>query len=118
MQKVRQAESAAANAVIIADNVDEQSDLIMADDGSGGKISIPSLFLHKTDADRLKAAMKKGETIMMKLQWAMPHPDNHVEWTMFTSRYHGAAIHTSHAHKIGVRHCTNNTLPNKARHLE
>jgi hypothetical protein len=85
VQKVRNAEAGSANAVIIADNVPDGPDLIMADDGTGTGITIPALFVNKLEGNKLKDEIRKGTNVMVKLRWAMPAPDNHVEWSLWTS---------------------------------
>lgn len=83
VQKVRDAENIAANAVIIV-NTDDTL-VTMADDGSGRNIGIPSVLISKSEGDRLEAAVSDGTKIMVELSWNMPHPDNHVEWEFWTS---------------------------------
>jgi hypothetical protein len=83
--KVRNAQSANANAVIIVDNVADGPDLIMADDGTGTSIAIPALFVRKEYGDKIKAELALGTNVMVKLHWSMPSPDNHVEWSLWTS---------------------------------
>lgn len=101
VQKVRNAQHAGAAAVIIADNTcqckhektctpasDQECELhepIMADDGSGYDITIPSVLLFKQDADPIKAALVKKHSVRMELTWSLPNPDGHVEWDLWTS---------------------------------
>jgi hypothetical protein len=101
VQKVRNAQHAGAAAVIIADNtcqckhekvctpdpgqICEEREPIMADDGSGYDITIPSVLLFKQDADPIKAALMHGQPVRMELSWSLPNPDNHVEWDLWTS---------------------------------
>mmetsp|Transcript_10681 Transcript_10681/g.15587 ORF Transcript_10681/g.15587 Transcript_10681/m.15587 type:complete len:501 (+) Transcript_10681:109-1611(+) len=101
VQKVRNAQHAGAAAVIIADNACqckhekvctpaantqcEKHEPIMADDGSGDDITIPSVLLFKTDADDLKKVLNRGKTVRMELAWSVPNPDDHVEWDLWTS---------------------------------
>jgi hypothetical protein len=101
VQKVRNAQHAGAAAVIIADNacqckhekvctpetntVCEKHEPIMADDGSGYDITIPSVLLFKQDADPIKEALLHSHTVRMELGWSLPNPDGHVEWDLWTS---------------------------------
>lgn len=101
VQKVRNAQHAGAAAVVIADNacqckhektctpepntVCEKREPIMADDGSGYDITIPSILLFKQDADPIKQALLKKHTVRMELSWSLPNPDGHVEWDLWTS---------------------------------
>lgn len=63
----------------------EQNEPIMADDGSGYDITIPSVLLFKQDADPIKAVLINGKPVRMELSWSLPNPDNHVEWDLWTS---------------------------------
>lgn len=101
VQKVRNAQHAGASAVVIADNICqckhdkictpdpntecEQHEPIMADDGSGYDITIPSILLFKQDADPIKDALIKNNNVMLELGWSLPNPDDHVEWDLWTS---------------------------------
>ena len=101
VQKVRNAQHAGAAAVIIADNacqckhekvctpetntVCEKHEPIMADDGSGYDITIPSVLLFKQDADPIKEALIHKHTVRMELGWSRSNPDGHVEWDLWTS---------------------------------
>jgi len=101
--KVRNAQKRGANAVVVADNTClcgdaactlpagsqcEESAPIMADDGTGSDIVMPSILLTKTDADSLKAYLieKNGsEQVLVQMKWFMPRPDDRVEWDLWTS---------------------------------
>lgn len=101
VQKVRNAQHAGAAAVIIADSkcqckhdkvctpeAETECELhepIMADDGSGYDITIPSVLLFKQDADPIKSFLKRKKTVRMELTWSLPNPDAHVEWDLWTS---------------------------------
>jgi len=101
VQKVRNGQHAGAVAVIIADNVCqckhedlctpdpntqcEKHEPIMADDGSGYDITIPSVLMFKQDADPIKSALIKKTNVMLELSWTLPNPDDHVEWDLWTS---------------------------------
>ena len=98
VQKVRNAQHAGAAAAVIIDNTCQckhqdicTSDLecelhepIMADDGSGFDITIPSVLMFKQDADKVKKALMKGKPVRMELGWSLPNPDDHVEWDLWT----------------------------------
>ncbi len=99
--KVRNAQHAGAVAVVIADNVCqckhekvctpaadtecEKHEPIMADDGSGDDITIPSVLMFKQDADPIKHTLKQNKNVMLELSWSLPNPDDHVEWDLWTS---------------------------------
>lgn len=104
VKKVRNAQQAGASAVIIADNACLCSDKdcvsenagsgrsvcqpaapVMADDGSGGDISIPSFLLFKPDADAIKDVLKSNRAVQVELSWALPQPDDRVEYDLWTT---------------------------------
>lgn len=101
VQKVRNGQHAGAVAVVIADNVCqckhdkvctplpdtqcEKHEPIMADDGSGDDITIPSILLFKQDADPIKDSLTHNKNVMLELTWSLPNPDDHVEWDLWTS---------------------------------
>lgn len=76
--KVRVAKKKGAHAVIIVDR--EDSDLnsqtipnvIMADDGYGDKIDIPSILISKQDGKILLDAVKRPQPIIVELAWDIP----------------------------------------------
>mmetsp|Transcript_30585 Transcript_30585/g.56642 ORF Transcript_30585/g.56642 Transcript_30585/m.56642 type:complete len:799 (-) Transcript_30585:161-2557(-) len=100
VQKVRHAQRAGAAAVVIADDVcicsfgdscipDEEVVCetrfpTMADDGSGGDISIPSVLLFKQDADLIKAELTANLPVLMELSWELEGSDR-VEYEMWTT---------------------------------
>jgi len=100
VKKVRNAQRAGAAGVVIADNVClctdgecirrangtmcETSEPIMADDGSGKDISIPSFLMFKVDADTLKAEVKNNNPVQLEMAWALPTPDDRVEYDLWT----------------------------------
>eukprot|EP00567_Pseudictyota_dubia_P013407 CAMPEP_0197444702 /NCGR_PEP_ID=MMETSP1175-20131217/10126_1 /TAXON_ID=1003142 /ORGANISM="Triceratium dubium, Strain CCMP147" /LENGTH=290 /DNA_ID=CAMNT_0042975539 /DNA_START=190 /DNA_END=1059 /DNA_ORIENTATION=- len=63
----------------------ELNEPIMADDGSGSDISIPSFLMHKHDADLVKGLLKSNQPVQMEMAWALPSPDNHVEYEIWTT---------------------------------
>jgi hypothetical protein len=99
-QKVRNAQRAGAAAVIIADNTCicgkndcvindpqekcETQEPIMADDGSGADISIPSFLLFKQDADKIKAVLISNKTVRVEMSFSVPAPDSRVEYDLWT----------------------------------
>lgn len=96
-EKVLHAQLAGAQAVLVADDVDEPL-LTMADpDGSAGggtelarlaqEISIPSALVTKKVGDALRAATVAGDTLVLTLDWkdSISHPDDRVEWELWSS---------------------------------
>jgi len=101
VQKVRNAQRTGAAAVLIADNTclcaypecepdsaDEPCEVqepIMADDGSGSDISIPSFLLFKQDADPIKEVLKDGKQhVRVEMTFSMPAPDARVEYGLWS----------------------------------
>lgn len=101
VQKVRNAQRSGAAGVVIADNtclcsdkdcvsangeeVCQPAEPIMADDGSGGDISIPSFLMFKKDADTIKAELRANHMVQVEMQWALPKPDDRVEYDLWTT---------------------------------
>lgn len=91
--KVWNGQLAGAAAVLVADSIDEP--LITMDspeessdaDGYLEKIGIPSALIDKSFGETLKAAIKKGEDVVIKIDWteSMPHPDQRVEYELWTN---------------------------------
>eukprot|EP00919_Chromeraceae_sp_WS-2016_P005168 GHVR01012219.1.p1 GENE.GHVR01012219.1~~GHVR01012219.1.p1 ORF type:complete len:485 (-),score=114.48 GHVR01012219.1:480-1934(-) len=70
-----------ASAVIIVDNGDRSVDdihrIILADDGHGSSINIPSVLITKADGDKLKDMLLKSNTdpskqVLVELAWDIP----------------------------------------------
>ena len=103
VQKVRNAQRAGAAAVLIADNTClcndtdclsktgvershcEPQEPIMADDGSGSDVSIPSFLMFKHDADAIKDAVTLGNQVRVEMKFAVPAPDSRVEYDLWTT---------------------------------
>uniref|UniRef100_A0A0G4F363 Uncharacterized protein n=1 Tax=Chromera velia CCMP2878 TaxID=1169474 RepID=A0A0G4F363_9ALVE len=73
-----------AEAVIVVDNTGATNDgikhTVVADDGRGNKVTIPSILITETDGDRLKEAVKKGKQdptkqVLVELEWDVPQED-------------------------------------------
>lgn len=97
--KVRNAQRSGAAGVIIADNsclcaagpacisdeACEEREPIMADDGSGHDISIPTFLMFKQDSDVIKEALEDNVMMQLQMSWALPTPDDRVEYTLWTT---------------------------------
>merc|ERR1719267_382116 len=87
VQKVRDAQMAGAAASVVVNNIAGSG--MMLDDGTGSDITIPSVFITKEDGQTLKdmIVQKKaqGQVVMVQLTWTMPHPDDRVEWDLWSS---------------------------------
>lgn len=100
VKKVRNAQRAGAAGVIIADNAClcsdqacmtamgttqcETAEPIMADDGSGADISIPSFLMFKVDADKVKNELTQSHPVQIEMSWKLPNPDDRVEYDLWT----------------------------------
>jgi len=99
VQKVRNAQRSGAAGVVIADNTClcsdqectasnngacETTEPIMADDGSGADISIPSFLMFKRDADAVKAELTSNRPVQIEMAWSLPSPDDRVEYDLWT----------------------------------
>lgn len=114
VQKVRNAQRHGAAGVVIADNTClcsdqdcmsqqtsengvppacETAEPVMADDGSGADVSIPSFLMFKHDADNVKEELTKNRPVRMEMQWSLPHPDDRVEYDLFSSPTDPVAHH-------------------------
>eukprot|EP00808_Paulinella_micropora_P010848 g70476.t1 len=82
--KVRNAQIAGAQAVVIVDNVAESEEPYMADDGTGSDIVIPAVLVSKGDGDKLKNSLR-STVVTVAITWNIPNPDAVVEWTLWTS---------------------------------
>jgi len=101
VQKVRNAQRSGAAGVIIADNTClcsagdschsdpgtdcETREPIMADDGSGADISIPSFLMFKQDADPIKAEVMSNHPVRIEMAWSLPSPDDRVEYDFWST---------------------------------
>jgi len=101
VQKVRNAQKIGAAAVIIADSTClcsagdscvsegdsfcETKEPIMADDGSGADVTIPSYLMFKQDADPIKEVIMQDKVIRIQMSWALPRPDDRVEYSLWTT---------------------------------
>ncbi|CAM9511835.1 unnamed protein product [Chrysoparadoxa australica] len=105
VSKVRRAQHLGAAGVLIADNKCLCSDAkcasieicqalepIMADDGSGSDITIPSFLMKKGDSDALKSHLEANRFVQVEMTWQLPSPDDRVEWSLWTSSLDPTAI--------------------------
>ena len=86
--KVRNIEKLGVKLAIIVDDREEHSEnLIMADDGTGHSISIPSFIVRKKDGNIIKDVVIHNPTknIYLKAELEIDHPDNRVEYELWYS---------------------------------
>uniref|UniRef100_A0A7C8ZZS2 EGF-like calcium-binding domain-containing protein n=1 Tax=Opuntia streptacantha TaxID=393608 RepID=A0A7C8ZZS2_OPUST len=91
--KAWNAQQAGAAAVLVADSIDEP--LLTMDspeesndaDGFIEKLEIPAVLIEKSFGDTLKSALRKGNEVVIKLDWSesMPNPDGRVEYELWTN---------------------------------
>lgn len=84
--KVKNAQDVGAKAVIIIDNRDEITLPYMADDGTGASIYTPSVLISRKDGGIIIEATSSG-TVVVTMEWGVPHPDGIVEWSLWTSSH-------------------------------
>lgn len=93
VSKVRNIEKLGVKMAIVADNRDEDSEnMIMADDGSGHSVHIPSFIIRKKAGEHLKDAVKRNEkgekttpNVYIKGELLIDRPDNRVEYELWYS---------------------------------
>jgi hypothetical protein len=87
VDKVRHVQNAGGAAAIVIDNKDEPGIPFMADyQNRGLQIAIPSILIHKLDGQKIKNALKdNAASVTVSMRWNLPHPDNRVEWDLWTS---------------------------------
>jgi extracellular elastinolytic metalloproteinase len=84
--KARNLEKLGVKMSIVADSEEEKSEnLIMADDGSGHTINIPTFIIRKKDSDKLKDTLELGSNVFLKAELDIAHPDNRVEYELWYS---------------------------------
>lgn len=87
--KVRNAQDAGAQAVLIVDNVSEDVDtLIMTDNGSSGNLSIPSFLITKKDGEAIKRYLKDPTTrdhIVLQLRFDLVQSPSLVNMVLWMS---------------------------------
>ncbi|KAL7562371.1 hypothetical protein ACA910_016430 [Epithemia clementina (nom. ined.)] len=98
--KVRNAQRAGAAGVLIADDlclcdrpdckpetdeVCETREPLMADDGSGADVSIPSFLLFREDADQIKQALMNNQHVRAQMSFKVPAPGARVEYQLWTA---------------------------------
>jgi len=76
--------------VVIDDNYEDVSNIIMSDDGTGTGIRIPSMLIGRSDGEILKNFLKNAspeDASMASLiaEFIMEKPDNRVEYDIWFS---------------------------------
>jgi hypothetical protein len=86
-KKIRNAQDAGAKAVLVVNNEDEELPY-MADDGTGGVLSTPSLVIDLAAGNRIKAALNDAsqrDFVGAVMQFGIPEADGKVQWVFWTS---------------------------------
>jgi len=87
VQKVKNCQRAGAKGVVVYNN--DKSGLlpIMADDGTGDSVLIPSIIITLEDGLALQSAVQEnnGLDVEIEISWGLPRPDGRVEWELWTS---------------------------------
>jgi len=83
VHKVRNCQEAGAKGVVVFNNVDQELP-IMADDGLGDSVAIPSIIIGRLDGLVLKSNVEdvSGLDVEIEISWGLPRPDGRVEWEM------------------------------------
>ncbi|KAH7840962.1 hypothetical protein Vadar_023916 [Vaccinium darrowii] len=89
--KAWNAQQAGAAAVLVVDSVDEPLITMDAPEETSDagdyveKITIPSALIERSFGESLRAVLKKGDDVVLKLDWSesMPHPDARVEYELW-----------------------------------
>jgi hypothetical protein len=89
VQKVENLQYVGARMAIIADNKDEFVTVVMANDGQGWTVNIPSFFVSKKDGDKLKKQLtdKPDEKVFISASLEINNPDNRVEYELWYSSF-------------------------------
>jgi len=97
-QKVINMEDAGAAIGIIIDNTNESiENLVMADDGNGAGIRIPSMLISKSDGAKITDFLKTASAeqlaqVVVLNEFVMGRPDNRVEYDIWYSSSHNRAL--------------------------
>jgi hypothetical protein len=85
--KVRNAERAGASVVVVIDDrVENITDVIMGDDGTGTGIRIPSMLIGRDSGKKLKSfAIESKHLATLSAEFVMQAPDNTVEMELWYS---------------------------------
>ena len=76
VQKVRNAEKAGASLVIVVDNqVENITNVLMGDDGTGTGIRIPSMLVGKDSGDTLREYMAVADGATLSAEFILPNYD-------------------------------------------
>ena len=63
----------------------ESNEPILADDGSGSDISIPTMLMFKKDADAIKEAVRNKQDVKVEMSWSLSSRTDKVEYQMWTT---------------------------------
>jgi len=88
--KVRVAEAKKAAAVVIVDNSgiltpEDVRRVVMASDGWGAAVTIPSIFLAQADGQPIIDALQQGKELKVTLSWTLEQTADHMQVNLWTS---------------------------------
>jgi len=85
VKKVQNCQDAGAKGVVVYDDVTETDLPMMADDGMGDTVEIPSIIIKRVDGLVLKSNVddKLVMDVEIEISWGLPRPDGRVEWELW-----------------------------------
>lgn len=85
VKKVQNCQDAGAKGVVVYDDVQRSLLPIMADDGMGDSVSIPSIIIKNADGLVLKSNINDNLVLDVEIEisWGLPRPDGKVEWELW-----------------------------------
>lgn len=70
--------------MIVIDNIDEDTHhIVMADDGRGATIYLPSLFISKLDGEILKEFLSNNTHVLVNIPLSISNSDNWVNYDLY-----------------------------------
>lgn len=98
VEKVRHAQEISAVGVVIYNAGKEEDGAagalpVMADDGTGGDIRIPSVLIYHRDALKLMGMLHATKRVVVLLNWQKPNPDHHVDVALWFSSRSSPTLH-------------------------
>ena len=87
VSKIKNIELIGGKLGIVVDNKKELTEnLIMADDGAGSSVHIPSFIIRNSSGSILKDTLNMTDThVYLKIELSIKHPDDRVEYELWYS---------------------------------
>ena len=70
--------------IVVDNRLENSTNLVMADDGAGSTVHIPSFIISLNDGNLIKETLKERD-VFMKVELSIQHPDNRVEYEFWYS---------------------------------